>query len=362
MSDVSTTRMIEMYNETADAPLFLAGFFQSPPRNFHDGEKVEIDVIRDDEDVAIVIQDVSVGPRSNEANVYTNKAFTPPIYDEKGPITAYNLFDRRAGQIPFDDPDFGANATFEAFNIFQKLERKIRRAIELQASQVLQTGKLTLTDQDGSTLYDLDFLPKSTHFVFAETEWSEDGATGNPLLDLETLATTVRRDGKKKPNKLIFGAGAARRFLANTEVKERLDNRRFELGRIAPEVRGEGANFLGEVWIGHYLFEIWMYDGYFRAPGQGAYTPYVTDLKVIMLSEGGRLDLSFGSIPSFATADDQALSFLPSRITSIERGMALSVNSWFTPDKKTLFVSAGTRPLTIPTAIDTFGCLTVTTS
>ncbi len=33
----------------------------------------------------------------------------------------------------------------------------------------------------------------------------------------------------------------------------------------------------------------------------------------------------------------------------------MTTNAWFTPDNKHLKVSAGTRPLTIPTAIDTFG-------
>ena len=35
----------------------------------------------------------------------------------------------------------------------------------------------------------------------------------------------------------------------------------------------------------------------------------------------------------------------------------VQLNAWITPDDETMMVQAGTRPLLIPTAIDTFGCL-----
>lgn len=359
MSDDSTTRMIEMYLEESTSPMFLSGFYASPPQNFHNTEKVEIDVMRDDEDVAIVIQDVSAGARKNESTLYTNKGFTPPIFDEEGPIIAYDLIKRRMGANPFDDPDFGANAMFQAFTIFRKLERKIRRAVELMSSQVFQTGKLNLTDADGDVLYTLDFLPKATHFVTVGTEWSVDGTTGTPLDDLESLSDVIRRDGKKNPTKLIFGSTAMRRFLANTKVKEQLNFRRADLIGVAPVTRGEGATFRGTVWIGHYEMEMWMYDGFFKDPTTGLPKTYVDDDKVIMLADSGRLDLTFGAIPMFVQPEARALPFLPGAITSEAQGLSLTTNSWVTDDGKSLMVSAGTRPLTIPTAIDTFGALDI---
>jgi hypothetical protein len=359
MSDASTKHLIDLYMEEAAAPMFLSGFFQSPARNFHTSQKVEIDVMRDDEDVAVAIQDLSVGPRPNETSLYTSKEFKPPIFDESGEITAYSTISRQAGVDPFQDPDFGANATLQAFRIFRKLEAKIRRAIEMMASQVLQTGQLTLKDKTGANIFLLDFQPKTEHFPTAGVTWAENGGAGNPLGDLEALATVVRRNGKKQPKKLIFGASAMRRFLANPGVVTRIEKLGIGLGALAPESRGEGATFVGYIWIGHYRLEMWMYDGYYRAPGDGVFTPYVGDDHVIMMTDG-RLDLTYGSIPTFVKPESRVLSFLPPRITSEEKGLALTTNSWLTPDGKSLMVEAGTRPLTIPTAIDSFGCLDVT--
>ena len=352
----TNARMIALYMEEAEAPRFLSGFFQSPPRNFHTTEEVTIDVIRDDEDVAIVIQDLSAGPRKNESSRYTNKGFIPPIFDEEGVLTAFDLIKRQPGQDPFQDPNYLANAAEEAFRIFRKLESKIRRAIELMASQVLTTGTLTLIDASGTALYTLDFSAKSSHFPTAGTAWGSSGYV--PLENLEALATIVRRDGKRNPNRLVFGTRAFRDFIANADVLAQLDNRRFTVGEVAPQMRGGGATFQGYVWIGHYRFEMWTYDGFYKHPQTGVHTAYVDQDKVIMLSDGSRLDLSYGAIPMMRRPQQPALAFLPPRMSDGEMGLDLTTNAWFTPDGKHLSVSAGTRPLTIPTAIDTFGCLT----
>lgn len=359
MSDDSTIKLIDMYVERSTAPMYLAGFFRSPPENFHTTEDIEIDIQRDDEQVAIVINDLSVGPRKNESSLYTNKRFRPPIFDEEGHVSAFDTIKRQPGQTPFMSPDYAANATKAAFEIFRRLELKIRRAVELMAAQVLQTGQLTLIDQNGVAQYSLNFQPKSTHMVTVATTWALDGSTGDPLADLASLATVVRRDGKMEPKRLTFGESAWVRFLANAKVQKALDVRRMETAQVAPVARGQGATFQGWVWIGHYRFEMWTYDGFYKHQQTGAATPYVDTDNVIMDSDG-RLDLTFGAIPIITPPDQRALPFLPPRIASEGRGLDLTTNAWVTPNGKHVMVSAGTRPLTIPTAIDTFARLNVT--
>lgn len=357
MSDKSTSHLIEMYMEEAEAPMFLSGFFQSPARNFHVSEKVEIDVIRNDMKIAIPVQDLQAGARNNEATKYVNKAFTPPIFKEKGAINAYKLLQRRPGHNPFEDVDFAHNAQEEAFAIAHRLDAKIHRSVEVMASQVFQTGALTLIDENGVALYSLDFLPKATHFVTATTDWAVDGTTGNPFTDLGSLARTLRRDGRKVPNKLLFGTSAAQRFRANAQVQKQLiTNLNSQgIGQFIPKLRGaDGANYLGFVNIDNYRFDMWGYDGFYEHPQTGALTPFIDDDNVIMLGDG-RLDLSFGAIPRITGPEARALPFLPSRMSGGEQGLDLTLNAWITEDGETLMLSASTRPLTIPTAIDTIG-------
>jgi hypothetical protein len=359
MSDASTTKLIGMYVEQSTAPMFLSGFFQSPPQNFHNSEKVEQDVIRDDEDIAIPVQSLAAGGRKNEASKYTNKGYTPPIFKEEVSISAHDLLKRQPGNNPFQDPNYLAAATEVVFGASRKLEMKIRRTVELMAAQVLSTGQLALLDENSNSIYALDFVPKATHFITTGTTWPADGATGDPLGDLDGLAVVVRRDGKKKPTRLVFGSLAMQRFLANAKVRERLDNRGMQnMGQMAPAVRGEGATFMGWVWIGQYRMEMWMYDGFYRDPITNTFLPYVADQHVLMLSDGAPLDLTFGNIPHIARPDQRAMAFLP-RISSSERGLDLIPNAWVTEDGMGLTVQIGSRPLTIPTALDTFGRLDV---
>ena len=352
--------MLRAYIEDATSPMFLSGFFQSPPENFHASEKIEIDIERDDRDVAIVIQDLTAGRRQNESSLYTNKEFIPPIYDEEGVITAYDLIKRVAGQDPYMTPDFQANASVRAFKLMRKLERKVRRAIELQASQVLQTATLDLKDDAGTTLYALDYKPKATHFPTASVDWSTV-ATSVPFDDLESLADVILTDGKSEVTDVIMGRTALLDFQKSTQVQSMADNRRFELTTIqAPEARGAGGKFHGITSVGQYRLNIWSYGGRYRDPQTGNTLPYITDDKVIMLAPG-RLDLSFGAIPLLRGPEQGALPFLPPRVSDGGVGVDLTTNAWFTPDGRHLMVSAGTRPLCIPTAIDTYGCLNTIT-
>ena len=355
MSDATTRRMIELYQQDGAAPVpFLSGMFQSPPQNFYNSKEVEFDILRSDEEVAIVIQSLSGGARNNDANLYTNKSFVPPIYKERAGINAADMIERSAGRNPFEDVNFQANATQRAFRQMRLMENKIRRAIELQASQVLQAGTSTLIDSAGTTVYSINFAPKSSHFPTAGTAWNAVG--GDPIGDLSALAEIIRNDGLSDPDQLIFGIDAWTAFIDNAAVLARFDNRRIETGRIVPMDRmGNGGTYRGVVEIGNYSFECWTYGGRFVHPQTGTKTQYVTPAKVIMRASQGRLDATFGGIPMLVPPEQRVMPYLPSRIMGDRVDMHQT--AFVSDDGENLFVQVGARPLMIPTAIDTYGCI-----
>lgn len=358
MSDTSTRRIIDAYLEEAPAPMFLSSMLQTPPKNFHDSEEVELDIQRETDDVAVVLQDLTVGGRENQSAKYTNKSFKPPVYNEIGTLTAFDLLKRAPGQNPFASNDFQAKANLQALGIARKLENKVRRAIELMSAQMFTTGELILTDDAGVALYSLDYQPKATHFT-TPTAWAADGTTGDPFLDIGTQAKLLRKDGRKRPDRLLFGATAWTRFAINAKVRSQLDNLGMQnLANIAPSVPGmDGASFMGWIVVDNYRFECWLYEGQYNNAQTGVLTPYIPDNKVVMMSSKARYDLSFGAIPRIGSPSSNALPFLPNRISG--KGMDLSPWAWITPDGQHLKVSVGSRPLCIPVEIDTFGCMTV---
>ncbi len=357
MSDASTRRMIDAYVEEAPAPMFLTGMLRTPPQNFYDSEEVELDIQRETEEVAIVVQDLTAGARKVEAAKYTNKSFKAPVIQLEGVLTAYDLMKREVGALPFDDLNFQGTATRKALSISRKMEGMIRRAIELETAQMFQTGELHLIDGAGVELYTIDYQPKSTHFT-TPTAWAADGSTGDPLAAIAALALILRRDGRKAPNRLVFGAGAWERFLANTRVKAQLDNLGMQnFQNIVPSTPGaDGATFMGWITTGNYRFECWLYDGQYNHPQTGTLTPYIADNKVVMLSSKARYDLTFGNIPRFGTPESSALPYLPRRIS----GGGIDLHPWAfkSADGLHVVVQNGCRPLPIPTEVDTFGCIT----
>lgn len=361
MSDSTTRRMIRAYNQMASPTLFFSGFFVSPPENFHTSEEVEIDIVRSDEDIAIVVQDLSAGYRMNSEDLYTNKGFKPPIFKEAIALNSHDLIKRMAGENPFQSPDFRGNVILRMFNGMTKVERKIRRSMELQSSQVMQTGIVTLTDSTGAALYTLDYKPKATHFPTAGTSWAS--ATGvQKLADISDTAEIIRNDGLSDPDQLVFGIDAFENFISDSTIRTRFDIRRMDLGTIAPmQMRGNGGAFRGIVELGNYRYDVWTYGGRYKDPQTGNKLQFMDPGKVIIRASSGRMDATFGAIPNIgALMGAQATSLLPElpgRLTNAEGGMDLFANAWLSADGEQLFGGVGARPLMIPTAIDTFGCL-----
>lgn len=361
MSGTTTRRMISAYFQEAAPVAFFSGMFTARPENFHATEEIEIDIVRSEEDVSIVIQDLSTGYRMNSEDIYTNKGFKPPIHKEAIPLNSHDLIKRMPGQNPFESPDFRANVITRMFNGMRKVERKIRRAIELQASQVLQTGVVTLTDSAGVALYTLNYAPKATHFPTAGVSWA--GATlAQKLADIQSLCNVVRGDGLVKPDQLIFGETAWENLISTTGFLDvRFDSRRADLGTISPAASvGEGGIYHGTIEVGNYKLDVFTCDGRYKDPQTGASTQFMDPGKIVVRSSGGRLDATFGAIPNIGAllgAGNRLLPELPSRMTSAESRMDLFTNVWMSPDGEQLFGGVGARPLMIPTAIDTFGCL-----
>lgn len=355
MSNLGTTKMLAAYNQIATPTMFLTGMFRTPPENFHNSKYVEIDIVRSGEDVSVAITSHGQGYNMNSADIYTNKQFTPPVHKEALAISADDLLERVPGVNPFEDISFQAALTLRLLQNVKKPEQKIRRAIELQSSQVFQTGVVDLKDSSGLTRYTIDYKPKATHFPQTATSWNDAGAT--PLADLESLCQVIKADHLVRPKRFIFGAAALSNFLNNSKVQAILDNRRIDRGSIRPIVRGEGGTFHGDITVGDCVIEIWSYDGRFKDPETGSSLAYVDENKVIVMDHDARLDGTFGAIPRLVAPDLQIAQFLPQRLSNIEGGLDMFVNAWMDQERENMFLGVGSRPLMIPTAIDSFGCL-----
>lgn len=350
------TGWMQLFRQMRRPTGFLQSWFTMKPGNVYDGKKVELDIQRFGENVAVALKS-GTGSNLNDADIVTTKEFEPPAYGEAFPADVNDLVERRAGVDPYTDAYNGYTGKLigKLMTYFMLGMDMITRGVELQASQILQTGKLLLTDADGVTRYELDFQPKASHFPTTGTAWSDPGS--DKLGDLEALGDVIRADGKVNPNVLIFGATALRLFKEDEEVQKQLDNRRMQIGEIAPMQMGTGATFQGTVWIGSYEYEMWSYPEGYTDPQTKAYTKYIEDDKVVMLSRETRFDYTAARVPLPLGPDPRVASIMPGRLVDTSMNLAVQPNLWCTPSGEQIMADLKAKPLLVPVQIDGFGCL-----
>jgi hypothetical protein len=353
---ISREGWLQLFTQMRSPSGFLTRFFTVKPGGIYNGDKVAIDIQRFGEDVAIAIKKCT-GPNLNDFDEFTTKEFEPPSYGEGFPLNVCDLLNRMAGVDPFSAArvEYAAQMVAMMVQGFALVDDKIKRAVELQASQILQTGILTLTDSAGATVYTLDFKPKATHFPTVGVDW--DNASSDPLGDLQALAKVIRSDGKINADRLVFGDVALNNFLKHADVKEFLDNRRIDIGEVAPQFTDSGATFYGFVWVGSYRFEMWTYPDTFKDPQTGSPIEYVAPDKVIMTSSRTRFDMTSARVPLPLGPDPRVAGLLPGRLSSRSEAFDVTPNVYATPNGKQIMGELESRTLLIPVQIDGFGCI-----
>ena len=355
---LTTTKLLKKYEQSRQPQGFLSSFFTVDSESFHTSSEVAYDVIRTEEDVAVPLPDKSTGYHEISMDQYTAKEFKVPVYKLSIPIKAVDQQHRQAGNNPFEDPNFLASAMDQAARGYRKITNMIKRAVELQASQIWQTGKVDLIDRVNNSVYTLDFKPKSTHFPTAVTPWSTADA---PILnDLKLLANVIRTDGQSETNEMtiIADQDSLEFAFANTAFMSRFNDRRADFGSIVQLPRNApGALYRGVLDVGNYKFDIWSYDASYKHPYSGTMTKFVARKSVIMFSPDVNFHATFGAIPRIVPPDARTMPFIPSTLGGVNEGIMLSPNAWISPDGETVWVGAGNRPLLLPKSIDRFGCL-----
>lgn len=353
--EISRKGWMQAFNDKRMPNMALTRLFQMRPGNVYKGTKVSIDIVRNGEKVAVVVTK-RTGPNMNDITTWTSKEFEPPTYNEGFAINATDVLNRMVGIDPYSAADVEYSAQLIAMMIdgMSTVDHKIVRGVELQAAQILQTGKLDLLDENGATAYELDFKPKAAHFPTVGSPWS---GAGDKIADLEALAKVIRTNGKVNPDTLIFGAKALNYFLDDAAVQKRLDVKSYNLGEINPVLSETGMTYYGMVQIGTYKFQIWAYAETYEPASGGAAVDYIDEDNVVMLSTRTRLDMTSAVVPLLVSPDPRVAGLLPGRLTSREAGYDVTPNVYAANNGKSVIGELESRPLLVPTQIDGFGCL-----
>lgn len=309
-----------------------------------DAETVEVDIERSGSKVAVDVVRRSDQVILTTLGEYSSKEYAPPLYALEGSVTASQLRDRMPGENPYSRDVATAGRMISAITDVQvENSERILRAIELQAAQALQTGTVTLKNTES-----LDFKRKPTHAITPAVKWNAV-TPGNPIEDLQAGAKVAFRDGRRKPNTLIFGERAWSAFINNPHVLAYFENRRIDYGAIRPTDALDGLTMQGRFTIGDYDFVAYTYPGFYENEA-GVDVPYVTEGSVIMLDRTARLTLAFAAVEILPQYQQMYNDIGLPAVPQFARGEIVPYAYHKPP--RALMAGVQSAPLVIPTAID----------
>lgn len=353
------TRIVALFRQQPDMTKmgFLSTFFTTPPDAFTDADTISLDIIRSGEEVAPAVQDLATGAITLVEDKFTNKEIPFPTYALDSPVSIHQLMQRQPGEtaIITDRVNWLGRLARILVPKFALMTAMIRRSIELQASQVLQTGIIILTDEKGNPTYKLDLKPKATHFPTVTTSW---GAAGyEPLKDINALADVIRDDGQCDVASLIFGRNAWDFFIKHSWVQEHIKQDGLGLGALDPQIVGKGAKRMGWIDSGAYRYDLYLYNGRYNEFGSTAVKKFLDDDNVLLMPVASDLDFRryFGGIPN-VTSDPVSEELFGGAI-QVEGEYDFKPRIYADQKRDTYVGEVKSRPLMVPVSLDRFGCL-----
>lgn len=296
-----TIKMVALYKERVVVTSFLRSFFKEETS---ETKEISIEVQRGTEKIAVDVERGTEGNR-NSFSKSTEKIFLPPYYREYFDMTDLNFYDRlftTEGVVDLNTFSRWVGVVVESFGLLQD---KIERAYEVQASQVFETGIVTLVNGTN-----INFGRKSAALVAYSTghNWANDA--NDPTTILESGCDFLKTKGKMTGGRInaIVGTEALTALYNNAKFKATADVRRIDLINISGprRIANTGAALHGELSVGSYTILVWTYPQFYDTKA-ALHVPYINPKKVILLPEDPKFVLSYAAVPQLLLGEGKKL-------------------------------------------------------
>ena len=293
-----TKTLVDVYRERTVPTEFLQNLF---PTVVVPTKTTSIEVERFGERVAVDVVRGTEGNR-NTFSRSTEKIFEPPFFREYFDMTELDLYDRVIGSQGNANKPLFLSLVNEGAERLGKLVDKIRRAKEVQCSQVLETGIVTMTQGATATI---NYNRKAASIVNEGAgQYFTDAI--DPFSKFEAGCNFLRKVGRSADGvfNAILGADALSALLANTKFTTRQNLFNMALDAVQGPVRnGAGATFHGIITAGSYKVQLWAYPQFYDlntgtdAAPVWVSTPYWNPKKVVMLPIQPRFKMVHCAVP-----------------------------------------------------------------
>ena len=149
-----------------------------------------------------------------------------PLINEEWPIDASQLLTRGAGESPYQKKTKIERLRELAVRSHKNCMRRIIGRFEAMAAQSILTGKMDAVVGTSDSTLQYDFQRNGDNTITVNTAWDNSGSI---MSDIEGACDVVRINGKVNPDFMVVGREAMKALIADSSMKERADNRRYNL-------------------------------------------------------------------------------------------------------------------------------------
>ncbi len=219
---------------------FLDTFFTNI-KTFHT-ERVDFDLVKGDRRMAAFVHPRAGGQVLRETG-YETKSYKPPLINPYDLTTADRLMARLPGEDMYSGKKPAERAAAKLMDEYNRLNDATTRREEWMAAQAIITGEIPIVGIGVNELVDFQFTNKIV--LTGTARWGQ--ADAKPLDNLGDWTDHVLVNGFANVDRAIFGKQAIRLFLSDPEVQKRMDNRRMNIGEIAPRDLPNGVRYYGHL-------------------------------------------------------------------------------------------------------------------
>jgi hypothetical protein len=336
-----TQTVIAIYKENAPVGSHFSSMFEPVPT---ESKYVSIEVERGTEKIAVDVNRLGGGNR-NTFSKSTEKIFLPPMYDEFFDATGLDVYDKMVNS-PRNAKLTGSTAVGVAKKLLE-LQKKVRRAEELQAAQVMETGIVVLKNGDN-----IDYKRKATSKVDAGGAGGYWTVTTTDIeTQLKNIGNFFRTEGKSNVNTIdmtLSGAG----YIAlkkSDYFKTDANYNNVQLNDIRkPEKRPSGVVYNGQISAGSYIFNIWVYDETYE-DNAGATQRYMAENQAAFSPVSGvEFNAAYGGLPT--VINDPARVEFPKYISNV--ASRFMIYNEISQNRTSHLFGIRSAPLYVPVTVD----------
>jgi len=327
--DIYTTQFLNgVVDSLLRPPSFLLDMF-FPSVVTAEEEEIKFDVMDGKRRIAPFVHPLKEGKVVEDLG-YQTKTFKPAYIKDKRVFDPSKALKRKAGERIGGGM---SNMDRSRMNLAVQLEDQLAmltRRLEVQAAEVLRTGKATITG-DGYASVVVDFGRAATHTktLSSPNRWGDAGI--KPLDNLEDWALEVAQASGATVTDIVFTPSAWRLFRDNAEAQKAIDT---QLGQLAnfqiPLASIEGLEFKGTIGGKR----LWVYSGWYVDPATDTETKIIADDYVILI--GGNTMLG---TRHYGAIRDEAAGFQAREFFS---------KSWLVEDPPVRMMMMQSAPLLVP--------------